>query len=306
MTEDDVRAIFQRISNWGRWGQDDSLGTLNHITPDLRRAAAGLVREGVSVSCAQELNTKFSILNPCPVQHHMVKAGDVAPARGYSAVTDFVGIAPHGPGHTHIDALCHVVFDGMSYNGVPASRMRSTGCEANDLTAAEHGVVARGVLLDIPALRGVPWLDPDQPILTEDLLRAEERVGLRVGTGDVLLLRTGRHDRVRGLGETAERQGGKLHLAGMHPETLLWLHEREVAFLVSDAGHDVLPCPYPTGLPIHIGTLVFLGMHLIDNAQLDDLAQACAGRGRWEFLFTLAPLRLRGGTGCAVNPLATF
>ncbi|MFT4011835.1 MAG: cyclase family protein [Paracoccus sp. (in: a-proteobacteria)] len=306
MTEDDVRAIFERIKNWGRWGESDSRGALNHITPDLRRRAAGLVHEGVSVSCAQELNTASSALNPCPVQHYMVKAADVAPERGYSAVTDFIGIAAHGPAHTHIDAFCHLVFDGYSYNGVPASAMRSTGCQGNDLTATEHGVVTRGVLLDIAASRGVDWLDIDQPIRTEDLLRAEDAAGLRVGQGDAVIIRTGRHERARALGETAERNEGKLHLAGMHPETLLWLHEREVSLLMSDGGHDVLPSPYPTRLPIHIGTLVFLGVHLIDNARLDDLVTACASRNRQEFLFTLAPLRLRGGTGCAVNPLATF
>lgn len=306
MTEDDVRAIFERVKNWGRWGAGDSRGTLNYITPELQRNAAALVTDGVSVSCAQELNTTASLLNPCPVQHEMVKASDVAPERGYSAVTDFIGIEPHGPAHTHIDALCHVVFDGYSFNGVPASAMGPGGVTANDLTAAENGVIGRGVLLDIPALRGVPYLDPQDPILTRDLLAAEERAGVRAGEGDILLLRTGRHQRVRALGETAERRDGKLQLAGMHPETLLWLHERKISLLVSDGGHDVLPSPYPTRLPIHIGTLVFIGLHLIDNAQFDALTDACAERGRNTFLFSLAPLRLRGGTGCAVNPLATF
>lgn len=306
MTEDDLRALFERIKNWGRWGPEDYRGALNFITPTRRKAAAALVREGVSVSLAQDLKTQSSLLNPCPVQHHMLKAADVAPARGYSAVTDFIGIAPHGPGHTHLDAFCHLVFDGLSFNGLPASEIRSTGARGNDLSATEDGVLTRGVLLDIPKLRAQPYLEIDAPITIADLEAAEQAAGLRVGSGDVLVIRTGRQERVRALGETAERKEGKLQLAGMHPECLEWMHRREISLLVSDGGHDVLPSPYPTGLPIHIGTLVFLGVHLIDNAALEALAEACARYQRATFLFALAPIRLKGATGCAVNPIATF
>lgn len=306
MTEDDIRALFERIKNWGRWGQSDHRGALNFITPAGRRAAAQLVREGISISLAQDLKTQSSLLNPCPVQHHMLKAADVAPARGYSAVTDFIGIAPHGPGHTHLDAFCHLVFDGMSFNGLPASEIRSTGARGNDLTATEDGVLTRGVLLDIPKLRGVEYIDIDAPIMAADLEAAERMAGVRVASGDALVIRTGRHERVQSLGEAAERREGKLHLAGLHPDCLDWMHQREISLLASDGGHDVLPSPYPTGLPIHIGTLVFLGVHLIDNAALEELAATCARYQRAEFLFALAPIRLKGATGCAVNPIATF
>jgi kynurenine formamidase len=300
LSRSDVRAIFEQVKNWGRWGAEDQRGALNYITPDVRRRAAATVRDGIAVSCAQPLNTTPSDENPRPVLHMMVGAGDV-PNAGSSS--DFFAIATHGMAHTHLDALCHIFFQGQMYNGYPASDVRSNGAERNAITAAEHGVVSRGVLLDVPRARGLEYLEPGDAIHPEDLERAELQAGLRVEEGDILFVRTGRHLR-------RERQGprnGRASLAGLYADCLPWLHERRIAVLGSDGISDVTPSGIEGGgLPIHTGAIAMMGVHLVDNAQFEDLAAACAERGRWQFLLTLAPLRLQRGTGCPINPIAVF
>jgi kynurenine formamidase len=297
------RELFERVSNWGRWGEDDERGTLNLITPEVTRRAAGLVREGVSVSCALPLNTVVDVENRMPAVHLMLRAGDVVDQVPTKSTADYLALAPHGQAHSHLDALCHVVYDGRIYNNRPASVVTSTGALHNAITIGARGIVSRGVLLDIPPLKGVDWLEPGTPILPADLEAAESAAGLRVETGDILLVRTGRHARraVHGPWDASAR------LAGLHYTCAPWLRERGVTLLGCDGVSDYRPHDVEgVALPIHTLTLVAMGMQLLDNQNLEQLAAACAERRRWEFLLVVAPLRLERGTGSAVNPIAVF
>ena len=294
---------FESLSNWGRWGDDDQRGALNLITDAKRAEAASLVREGVAVSCAQELPKRPAPDNPTPVVHAMQGAGDVTRG-GMGGASDMIAINPHGYATTHLDALCHIFHNDQMYNGYPASLVTSLGARRNSIMAGQDGIVSRGVLLDIPAVRGVDYLEPGERILVADLEAAEERQGVRVTPGDILLVRTGRDERNAAEGRWDPMTDG---LAGLSGETAPWLRERDVAVLGGDGVSDALPLLLPEwAMPIHALALVALGVHLIDNMQLSRVADACEELGRWEFQLTLAPLRLAQGTGSPVNPIALF
>jgi kynurenine formamidase len=300
---EEFQALFDQCSNWGRWGPDDQRGTLNLITPDHRVRAAGLVREGFSVSLAHPINTVADVENTSPAVHCMVRGGDVAEGVAFASTADYLAVAPHGLGHSHLDALCHFVWQGKTYNDRPASLVTSTGARANAITAGQDGIVSRGVLLDIPRLLGVEWLETDHGVTIEELERAEAAAKVRVDSGDILLVRTGRHPRRLALGVWDSRE----ELAGLHHEVAPWLKARGVALLGSDGVSDVRQQPFSvTTHPIHILALVAMGLQLLDNLNLEDLAAACAERARWEFLLLVAPLRLVGGTASMVNPIAVF
>lgn len=295
-------ALFERCSNWGRWGADDERGTLNLITAERTARAAALVRSGETVSCARPLNTVADVENARAATHLMIRAGDVSDATGMSFAADYLALAPHGFAHSHLDALCHVVWRAQTYNGRPATTVLSTGATANAVTIGERGIVARGVLLDIARLRGVEWLEPGTAIEPSELEAAEAGQKTRVGEGDALLVFTGRDRRraARGPWSASEQLAGLRYTCGP------WLHDRGVALLGCDGASDVLPSGSDVRMPIHVLCLVAMGMQLLDNLDLDALATACAGRGRWEFLLAVAPLRIPGGTASPVNPIAVF
>jgi kynurenine formamidase len=308
-TPDELGELYERLKNWGRWGRDDERGALNHVTADHRRAAARLVAEGATVSLAHDLAVQPSGENPYPAQHHMLAAGDARDSTGlpgYEAARDYVGAHVHGLGVTHIDALCHMFVDGHMYNGVPAAEVRSDGARRNSVMALSPGVVGRGVLLDVAGTRGVDHLEGNDRIGIADLEAAEARAGALVGPGDIVLVATGRDAWRRAAGGALDplRDG----MAGLHPECLPWLHDREVAVLGSDGISDPMPGMGIAGwpFPVHQIGITAIGLHLIDNMALGELAATCAAAGRWEFLFTLAPLRIAGGTGCPVNPVAVL
>ena len=297
------QALFDRCSNWGRWGADDERGTLNLITAEVRVRAARLVREGVSVSCAHPINTVGDAENSSPAMHFMVRAGDVADGTIVAFTADYLAVAPHGIAHSHLDALCHFVWQGKTYNGRPASTVTSTGARANAITIGQDGIVSRGVLLDIPRVQGKVWLEPDQSIAIADLQAAERQVGVQVAQGDVLLVRTGRQARRNAIGAWDSRSA----LSGLHHDVAPWLKERGVALLGSDGVSDYRAHPFTVTMhPMHVLTLVAMGMQLLDNQNLEDLAAACAARSRWEFMLVIAPLKLIGGTASMVNPVAIF
>jgi len=297
------QALFDGCSNWGRWGADDERGTLNLITPEHRIRAAGLVRDGITVSCAHPINTIVDIDNTSPASHFMVRAGDVVDEVEIAWTADHLAVSPHGVAPSHLDALCHFVWRGNTYNGRPVGLVTSMGARANAITIGQDGIVSRGVLLDIPRHLGVDWLELDHAITVAELEGAETEAGLRVETGDILLVRTGRHARRKALGPWDSRAA----LAGLHHEVAPWLKERGVALLGCDGVSDVRQHAFEfPRQPIHILTLVAMGMQLLDNQNLDDLAAACAARSRWEFLLMVAPLRLVGGTASMTNPIAVF
>jgi Putative cyclase len=297
MTAADIEALHESLSNWGRWGDDDQLGALNLITPELTAAAAASVRSGRTVSCARPLPTVPAIDNPQPVAHHMTHTG----SEEHGA--DYFAIAPHGFATSHLDALCHIFHDGHLYNGYPTETVTAHGATQLGIHHLAQGIVTRGVLLDIPAWRGVDALTPGDAVFPDDLMGAEEAAGLVVQAGDALLVRTGRWRWREEHGPWNVREG----MAGLHALCLEWLRSRDVAMLGSDGVSDVTPSGVDgVGLPIHQVSIVAMGLHLLDNLDLDQLARACAEEGRWEFLLTVAPLVLSGGTASPVNPIAVF
>ena len=295
---------FESVKAWGRWGADDERGALNLITEERVAAAAALVADGVHISCALDLDTNGGAENPAPAQHHMILAGDVMDEmrrRGLEHTTDYVGIACHGSTVSHLDALCHFSVEGRMYNDVPISEVRSSGARRLGVTSAADGIVGRGVLLDIPRVRGVDWLEPTDRVTPDDLDAAEDAHGVRVEPGDILLIAIGVARR--------RRAGVPLPMRerpGLHPTCIPWLHERDIAVLGGDGFSDAMGGETVDGwrAPVHQCLIVGMGVHLLDNLDLVPLADACAARGRYAFFFTAAPLRIPGGTGSALNPVA--
>ncbi len=304
-TPEHMRTVFEQVKNWGKWGAQDERGALNYITPAKLREAAACIKVGLQVSCARELAVQPAADNPHPALHMMIRGGDdcVLPGVGLEATMDFVGVAFHGMATSHIDALCHVLVDGQMYNGFPASEVKSTGARRGSIMCAADGIVSRGVLLDIPRLQGVAYLEAADMITVAQLEAAEQAQGVRVSEGDILLVATGRDARRAEHGPGVPFRDG---MAGMHPECAPWLHARGVAVLGGDGVSDALPGVgiHGWGMPIHQCTLTAMGVHLLDNLRLDRLSAACATHAQWTFQFTVAPLRVEGGTGSPVNPIA--
>ncbi|MDA2813213.1 cyclase family protein [Nocardiopsis sp. RSe5-2] len=310
-TQDDVFGYFDTLSNWGRWGDDDELGTLNHITDGVRLAAARSVRHGRSVSCAWEVTAPQEMersTTVCPCAADMPGAEDMPVPRfrddrRWGFANEQVSLNFHGNTVTHIDAPCHILWDGEMYNGRPHSSVgASTGSGWAAVTAAANGIITRGVLLDVTAVRGVPWLEPGQGVFPEDLEEAERRQGVRVRSGDAVLLRTG-GGRVRHEGGAA----GGITQAGWHASCLPWLHEREAALIGADTPQDVQPSGYDGVLmPVHAVSLVAMGLWMLDNCDLEACAATAAELGQWDFHLSVAPVRFAATTGSPVNPIATF
>lgn len=299
-TVEEYRAYKERFSNWGRWGADDQLGTLNHITAETRRAAAGLVRQGRTVSLANPLATARVVTgrrNPQPADHRM--------QIGEGGCADYIGVSYHGFINTHIDALCHIYAEGRRlYNGRSASDVTSEGAKSNSIDAWRHGIVTRGVLYDIPRHRGVDYVTFDAPVHgweLEDVARAE---GIEPRPGDAVLVRAGASAFWAAHPDFDEPPW---RAPGLHASVLEFLYEHSAALL----GWDLMEAPGQEhygapAFPIHSVAIPYMGLPLLDNANFEDLAAACAELGRWEFLLIIAPLVVLGGTGSPVNPLAVL
>jgi len=297
LTANDVEAFHRSLSNWGRWGGADQLGALNLITEAKRVTAARLVRSGKTVSLARPIDTSPAPDNPQPAAHHMLGTH----TEGHGA--DYLAIAPHGYATSHLDALCHIFHEDQLYNGYSTRTVTAHGSEKLGVHQLRSGVVTRGVLLDIPLIRGVDSLEPGTAIGPDELEAAEAAAGVTVEPGDLLVVRTGRWGWRQKHGPWVARE----RLAGLHASCLPWLRERDVAILGSDGVSDVHPSGIEgSRLPIHQVAIVAMGLHLLDNLDLDDLAATCLDESRWEFLLTVAPLVLVGGTASPVNPIALF
>ena len=310
-TEAEVLGYMNSLSNWGRWGPDDEMGTLNLITPPKRVQAAQLVREGAAVSCSRPITTETAPDITHQVQRFMVDSGegrDTDPperARLRRGAAEFIGMVFHGQTITHIDSLSHYFWNGEMYNGRPAGMITSReGAQAFAIEVAHQGIMTRGVLLDVARLKGKDWLDADEPVFPEDIEGAEKAAGVRVGSGDVLLIRTGNYRR------RIEQGPVDLGVAGQtacHVACVPLFRERDIAMLGTDTSNDIRPSMYENiPSPVHTVSLVSMGLWLIDNCNLEDLAAACQERGRWEFMVSMGPLRLLNVTGSPVNPIAVF
>ena len=300
--------IYESCKNWGRWGADDQRGTLNLLTDAVRAKGAAAVRSGRAFSLAHDFPVMPSAETPIPGCHHMITAGDARDSSGipgYEATQDYVGTNVHGLGITHIDALCHMFVRGEMYNGFLPSDVRSNGgALRNSVMAAVDGLVGHAVLLDVPRAKGVAFLEPHQTVTVADLEAAEAAQGVRVEPGDMVAISTGRDARrVAHNGQLSPFFQG---LTGLHPECARWLHERGVSVLGSDGISDHMPAGPVAGwpFPIHQIAITAIGIHLIDNLHLLHLTEACAEAGRWTFQLSVSPLRVVGGTGCPVNPIA--
>ena len=290
---------FNEISNWGRWGKDDELGTLNLITPEMKIKAAGLAKQGITVSLARDLDKVESEYNPHPFEHKT----SVVSFGGQAIASDRYAVEYHGAAHTHIDALAHVLHKGRMYNGISADLIRPHGSEKLGIHNMKDGIFTRGLLVDMAWLRGMDFLEPGYAITASDLEAWETKTGITIRTGDALLVRTGRWQRVRQLGPSDLRDGA----AGLHASVAKWLKQRDVAVVGSDGGNDVVPYSVDgVSFPFHVLAVAGLGMPLLDSLDLDALASEALINGRWEFLFIGAPLRVEGGTGAPLNPLAVF
>lgn len=287
------------LSNWGRWGKDDELGTLNLITPAKRKAAAMLVKEGFTVSLASNAAKEKGIDVPCPVEWSMVTASD-------AGATDRIGFpCIHGAGSTHLDSFAHRFFNGKMWNGYPVSGLvtKDGGAAKNSVLTMKNGIVTRAILYDIPRLKGVPYLEPGTRIFPEDLEAWERKVGVKVTPGDAFLVRWGRWARREKLGPWPIDEGS----AGLDNSVIPWLKKRDIALLGWETPAYM---PQPPGdlprLAVHDFVLTILGVHLLDRADFDALSEAAAKRNRWEFMLTVAPLPIPNGTGSPVNPIAMF
>jgi kynurenine formamidase len=304
---DEFDQLFDSVKNWGVWGPEDTRGTLNYIRPEHVREAASLVRSGRSISLSLPVNKVAGPDNPNPAIHYMATGHDTDIGSGtLRFATDFLGMQFHGDCHTHIDALCHIAYRGQLYNGRPAGLVTTTGADAFDITEYSQGVVGRGVLLDIPRLRGVPWLEPGMAVSRAELEEAERAQGVRLGEGDLFVFRTGHHRRRLELGPWDNGYTGQ-GKAGLHVDAISLLHERHVAGFLPDGDGETVPSTVEgIAYPIHPLQITAMGMLASDSLNLEDLAEACEIEQRWEFMVIVAPLRIPRATGSPFNPIAVM
>ena len=282
------------------WGANDRRGALNCIAAEVL-AASGEIKLGRTVSLAAPVEDWETLDNPDPAQHQMIGPLGADAGPGLSFSMDRIAMNIHGNADSHIDALCHVIFDGELYNGVPADTITENGAADMPIAVAADGIVGRGVLIDVPRSRGVPWLEPGDHVTEADLLAAERDQGVRVGRGDIVLVRVGHRRRrtERGPWDASAAR------AGLHPTLLPVLAERQIAALGSDGNNDTAPSVADgVDFPVHVLAVNALGLHLMDYLRFDELAPLCEREGRWSFLCVIAPLRLPTGTGSPVNPIA--
>ncbi len=302
----EFRALYDRVQHMSQWGAADRRGALNNISPAQVVAAASSVWRGRAVSLAVPVDSEVAADNPDPAVHQMTSHHGTgpAPASGLSFAMDRVAMNVHGNADSHIDALCHVIFDGTLYNGLSADdTVTAAGAMELSIEVADGGIVGRGLLLDIPRVRRVPWLEPGDHVTAGDLIAAEAAQEVRIEPGDLLFVRVGHRRRRAALGPWDSANAR----AGLHPAALELLAERRIAVLGSDGNSDTAPSAAEgVDFPVHVLAVHAMGLHLLDWLQFDDLAAVCEALNRWSFLCVVAPLRLRAATGSPVNPIAIF
>ncbi|MFI6144799.1 cyclase family protein [Streptomyces sp. NPDC051109] len=294
-------AIFAEVRTWGRWTPADR-GAWNRVTPDRVRRAAALVRSGTAVPLGLPWDTRSGPDNRRPALHYMSDLGDVE-APEPATYKDFLAVDYHGKAVSHLDALAHVAYEGRLYGGLPAREAIGAGGARFGAVAALGPLVTKGVLLDLPAVLGVEWLEPGQAVHARDVLAAERALGVTVDEGCAVLLRSGRFRRSRELGPW---DSGAVS-AGFHVDAVRLLAERAVALLGGDGDSDLRPSPVEgVHSPVHALAVAAMGVPLLDNLDLEALAAACAEAGRHEFMIVVTPLNVPGGTGSPVNPVAVL
>lgn len=308
---DDVKALADKYKNWGRWGDDDQLGTLNYITPQKIVDASGLVKQGKVLSLAIPFDDNgpqtgsFGRFNPI---HFMLQdGGDVSiGAQDHLPNIQYTDDAVTMPLQcaTQWDALAHILYRGKMYNGYEAHYVNSTGAKKNGMENAKDKIVSRGILLDIPRYKGKQWLEPGEAIYPEDLDGAAAMGKVSVGTGDIVLVRTGQIGQVRADGSWGEYSGGSA--PGLGVDCAQWICEHEIAGYATDTwGTEVIPNETPDIFqPLHMILIVHAGVLVGEIFDLEGLAEDCANDGVYEFLFVAPPLPITGAVGSPINPQA--
>jgi hypothetical protein len=315
ITPEDIRRYEKELSNWGRWGANDTRGALNLITPAKSAAAARLVREGVSVNLQHFVEFAPAVDNWrfWPAEKWLTSANPQTGEQGFGPALDAVRFSTHEGTLSHLDAICH--YDRRSpmadldpdyrvtFNN-HRNRRDELSCQGESgILGMGPGYVTRGVLVDIPLLRNVKWLEPTTPIFVDELEKWEQFAGVKIGPGDALLVRTGRWAKRAAEGPWQYDQGG----AGLHASVLPWLHARGVSLLVGDAVSDVQPSGVEgSGRPVHTISMVAIGLPLVDNGYLEDVAREAARIKRWQFMVSWQINQSRGGTAVPFNGIATF
>lgn len=303
-TRQEVLSYLRERRNWGRWGKDDEVGAINLITAEKRVKAAALVRSGRSVSLSRDFPKTPGPGNAYPAQHWMktVPRG----TGGFSA--DFYGIYYHGVASTHLDALCHTWDEHGMWNGRdPAREITFEGATFGSVDRWSNGIITRGVVLDVPKHRGVPYVSQERPVHGWELEEIAKAQGVTLEPGDAIAVYSGRElwqaahpDRPYGNPFTT----GAVERPGLHASCLPFLRDHDVAVLVWDM-MDLMPNGYDIPWSVH-GAIFAYGVALLDNALLQPLADACTAEGRYEFMLIIAPLKVVGGTGSPANPIALF
>lgn len=295
----DVDEMMRTLSNWGRWATDDELGALNLITPEKRKSAATLVREGLSISLARNV-IKRRVGVSAPFEHRMLETGLMPTSQGSA---DIYSVQFHSYTHTHLDALCHIFHMGKMYNDFPQSEVTEKGAAKLSVIAIKNGIFTRAVLMDFPRLFGVKYLKHSQAIYPEDIENWQRKTETTVESGDAVIIRTGRWARWESEGEWDVENDS----AGLHVSCMPLMKKLDVALLGSDLGLDVMPSGVEgIRLPVHQVSIVAMGVPILDVCDLEPIGEALASRGRWEFLLTMAPLAVDGGTGSPINPIAVL
>jgi kynurenine formamidase len=288
------------LSNWGRWGKDDELGAVNLITAEKKKQAARLVKEGASFSLARNAEKEKAADNPVPFGHQMTRTGLSTTA---TSSGDTFTISHHGYAHTHMDSLCHFFYKGKMYNGYSQEIVTEKGAGKLAVLNFKNGIFTRGILMDMARLKGVDYLEPGTHIYPEDLDAWEKKAHVKVGSGDVIFIRTGRWALRDSKGPW---EVGK-NSAGLDATCLKWIKSHDIAMIGSDAASDVMPSGIEgVAQPIHTGVLVAMGVPIFDNCDLELLGKEANKRQRWEFLLSAAPIAVPGATGSALNPIAIF
>jgi kynurenine formamidase len=308
---DIVRETGARLRNWGKWGSDDERGTLNYITADAVARAARLVRRGAVFSLAVPFDAKgpqgpksrrFNPIHQMTLTGPDFTTGAITRPGGVGFTDDLVVMPLQCA--TQWDALSHCFLDGRLYNGYDANTVSSAGARRNGIEKIARGIAGRGVLVDVARAKGVKWLEPGYAITTDDLDAALRAERVEVGTGDVLIVRTGMISMCRERGSWGDYAGGPA--PGLSFHTAEWVHARELAAVATDTwAMEVQPNEIPdTYQPLHQVFIPNMGLTIGEIFNLDELADDCAADGVYEFFFVAPPLPITGAVGSPINPLA--
>lgn len=305
----------RELSNWGRWGDDDQVGSWNLVTPEKVVAATACVISGDVYSLALPFGASGPSADGIPGRpnaiHLMGITGTDAAAGAQDRV--FPGSAKFADDwvimnlstSTQWDGFCHVFHHGYSYNGVPAAQVSSWGARRNAIPSLRDRMVTRGVLIDLPRAQGCDWLEPGTAIQPEELDAAVEAQDSVVEAGDAVLVRTGQLSEVRASGSWAG-YAGTAAAPGLGARCGRWLAERDVAAVACDTwGLEVMPYETTdTMAPLHQIILSHCGISIGEMFDLDELAAACAADRRYSFLLVAPVLPLDGAVNTPVNPMA--